>query len=61
MITVSEIINELDGLTIETYDERDYVVEILESCIVELKALEFEEGPDEDFVYEIERDIREFE
>ena len=55
-VTIGEIISELEGLTLDTYDERDFVVELLESCIVELKALELEEGPDEDFIYECERD-----
>lgn len=60
-ITVNEIISDIEGLTLDTRMERDYVVEILESCIVELNALEYEEAPDEDLVYEIERDLREFE
>lgn len=60
-ITVNEIISDIDGLTMDTRMERDYVVELLEGAIKELKAMEYEEAPDEDLVYEIERDIREFE
>lgn len=55
-LTIGEIIEDLNGLTMDTPEEREFVLELLEGAMQEIREME----PNEDLEYEIERDLREF-